>query len=105
MLVFKQLFTQLKACCSIGQNKLACLSIVSTMLIITLKQFIKHLLNPTFYEWCRLDLNPRPWDDEACVLPGGHSIVLLPKAGNIKGGKYHCTIDLLFDWFGQVCFA
>jgi hypothetical protein len=20
-------------------------------------------------------------------------------------GKYHCTIDLLFDWFGIVCFA
>jgi len=19
-------------------------------------------------------------------------------------GKYHCTIDLLFDWFGLVCF-
>ncbi len=25
--------------------------------------------------------------------------------GNTKGGKYHCTIDLLFDWFGFVCFA
>ncbi len=25
--------------------------------------------------------------------------------GNIKGGKYHYTIDLLFDWFGLVCFA
>ena len=23
--------------------------------------------------------------------------------GNTKGG--HCTIDLLFDWFGLVCFA
>ncbi len=22
-----------------------------------------------------------------------------------KGGKYHCTIDLLFDLFGLVCFA
>ncbi len=20
-------------------------------------------------------------------------------------GKYHCTVDLLFDWFGFVCFA
>jgi hypothetical protein len=19
-------------------------------------------------------------------------------------GKYHCTVDLLFDWFGLVCF-
>jgi hypothetical protein len=25
--------------------------------------------------------------------------------GNTKGGKYHCTIDLLFDWFGLACFA
>jgi hypothetical protein len=24
--------------------------------------------------------------------------------GNTKG-KYHCTVDLLFDWFGLVCFA
>ncbi len=24
---------------------------------------------------------------------------------NTKGGKYHCTVDLLFDWFGLVCFA
>jgi len=23
--------------------------------------------------------------------------------GNTKGGKYHCTIDLLFDWFGIRC--
>jgi hypothetical protein len=22
-----------------------------------------------------------------------------------KRGKYHCTIDLLFDWSGLVCFA
>ncbi len=24
---------------------------------------------------------------------------------NTKGGKYRCTVDLLFDWFGLVCFA
>jgi len=23
----------------------------------------------------------------------------------ILKGEYHCTIDLLFDWFGLVCFA
>ncbi len=28
----------------------------------------------------------------------------LRKAGNTKGGL-HCTIDLLFDWFGLICFA
>jgi hypothetical protein len=22
-----------------------------------------------------------------------------------KRGKYHCTVDLLFDWFGLTCFA
>jgi hypothetical protein len=27
------------------------------------------------------------------------------RAGNTKGGKYHFTIDLLFDWIGLVCFA
>jgi hypothetical protein len=26
-------------------------------------------------------------------------------AGNTRRGKYHCTVDLLFDWFGFVCFA
>ncbi len=25
--------------------------------------------------------------------------------GNTKGGKYHCTVDLLFDLFVLVCFA
>jgi hypothetical protein len=27
-----------------------------------------------------------------------------PRPGNTKG-KYHCTVDLLFDWFGLVYFA
>ncbi len=26
-------------------------------------------------------------------------------SGNTKRGKYHCTVDLLFDWLGLVCFA
>jgi hypothetical protein len=27
------------------------------------------------------------------------------ESGNTKGkGKYHCTVDLLFDWLGLVCF-
>ncbi len=25
------------------------------------------------------------------------------KPGNTKRGKYHCTVDLLFDWFGISC--
>ncbi len=28
---------------------------------------------------------------------------MLKTAGNTKDGKYHCTIDLLFDWFGISC--
>jgi hypothetical protein len=24
--------------------------------------------------------------------------------GKLKG-NYHCTVDLLFDWFGLVCFS
>jgi hypothetical protein len=30
---------------------------------------------------------------------------LLHLTGNTKGGSNHCTFDLLFDWFGLVCFA
>jgi hypothetical protein len=29
----------------------------------------------------------------------------LVASGNTKGGKYHCTVDLLFDLFGLVSFA
>jgi hypothetical protein len=28
---------------------------------------------------------------------------VLVSTGNTKGGKYHGTIDLLFDWFGIGC--
>jgi hypothetical protein len=24
---------------------------------------------------------------------------------SLKPGKYHCAIDLMFDWFGLACFA
>jgi hypothetical protein len=27
----------------------------------------------------------------------------MAQAGNTKGGKYNCTVDLLFDWFGISC--
>jgi hypothetical protein len=33
----------------------------------------------------------------------GQHLGLVFNQGIIKG-KYHCTIDLLFDWFGLVCF-
>jgi hypothetical protein len=32
-------------------------------------------------------------------------VITKQKAGNTKKGKYHSTVDLLFDWFGLVCFA
>ncbi len=28
---------------------------------------------------------------------------IMVRPGNTKGGKYHCTVDLLFDWFGISC--
>ncbi len=33
----------------------------------------------------------------------GDSTMVEP--GNTKGGIYHCTSDLQFDWFGTACFA
>ena len=32
-------------------------------------------------------------------LPGGRFV----EPGTTKRGKYHCTVDLLFDWFGISC--
>ncbi len=29
----------------------------------------------------------------------------LCRTGNTKGGKYHCTADLLFEWFGMSLFC
>jgi hypothetical protein len=40
---------------------------------------------------------------QRCITEDRVSIQGRP--GNTKGGKYHYTIDLLFDWFGLVCFA
>ncbi len=36
-----------------------------------------------------------------------HTLLLLHyrTTQGILKGKYHCTVDLLFDWFGLVCFA
>ena len=31
-------------------------------------------------------------------------LTCMPDQGYWRG-KYHCTVDLLFDWFGLVCFA
>ncbi len=32
-------------------------------------------------------------------------VMLNPIIKEYSRGKYHCTIDLLFDWFGLACFA
>jgi hypothetical protein len=29
----------------------------------------------------------------------------MTQPGNTKWGKYHCTVDLLFDLFGLACFV
>ncbi len=76
----------------------------------------------SFYQQS-LDLNPRPWDDSARGKPLCHchwSLLWLAVANsvayawtyarslypwNTKGGKYHCTVDLLFNWFGISCVA
>ncbi len=34
------------------------------------------------------------------VASSADCLACLDRAGNTKRGKYHCTIDLLFDWFG-----
>jgi hypothetical protein len=54
---------------------------------------IRHLLDSFIYfkvfpDW---EANPEPF--------------LFVTPGNTKGGKYQCTIDLLIDWFGLVCYA
>ena len=38
----------------------------------------------------------------------GMSVTPVTKAENthlLRKGKYHCTADLLFDWFGFSCFV
>jgi hypothetical protein len=55
--------------------------------------------------WWWLGSNPRTQDHEylfnlGTLIEWGR---LIP--GNTKGGKYHCTVDLLYDWLGFVCFA
>jgi hypothetical protein len=39
------------------------------------------------------------------MLPARAKVKAKAMPGNTKGGKYHCTVDLLFDCFGLVCFA
>jgi hypothetical protein len=39
------------------------------------------------------------------VKPKEVASVNYPRVGNTNGGKYHCMVDLQFDWFGLVCFA
>ncbi len=36
----------------------------------------------------------------------GHTVVKnTTHSREYQRGKYHCTVDLLFDWFGLVCLA
>ncbi len=56
------------------------------------------MVNLTKYE--NLNLHPK-----VIYKPGYKNIFLMGKTREYQSGKYHCTIDLLFDWFGLVCFA
>jgi hypothetical protein len=52
---------------------------------------------------------------EAVVVPFDEALIAVgiffttpnkqARQGILNKGKYHCTIDLLFDWLGLVCFA
>jgi hypothetical protein len=39
------------------------------------------------------------------MLPARAKVKAKAMLGILKGGKYHCTVNLLFDCFGLVCFA
>ncbi len=42
--------------------------------------------------------------DVCCIEPSPSvSLRCIDCPGNTKGGEYHCTIDLLFDWFEISC--
>ncbi len=46
------------------------------------------------------------WADDmvaACTYCMGTKVSSLSRTREYKRGKYHCTIDLLFDWFGISC--
>ncbi len=86
---------------------------INSLLMLKLKdsQFpFGVLANQLFYfssiprsQWRRLDTNPRPWDDEPSVLPPRCHRYSYSATMEYLRGKYHCTIDLLFDWFGISC--
>ncbi len=54
---------------------------------------IKSSCQLSFY--CKPEENKVLWTDPQVVFT----------TREYKRGKYHCTIDLLFDWFRLVCFA
>jgi hypothetical protein len=39
-----------------------------------------------------------------CYVKKANNIFDTKRRENLRG-KYHCTVDLLFDWSGLVCFA
>jgi hypothetical protein len=43
--------------------------------------------------------------EDASIEKTQNKISLVTLAKEYLRGKYHCTIYLLFDWFGLVCFA
>ncbi len=59
----------------------------------------------TFHHSLLLDFQPSPTftnNAQSCPQRNGHNMLTV-YAGNTLRGEYHCTIDLMFDWFGINC--
>jgi hypothetical protein len=60
-----------------------------------------HYFHKEQKQWGKLACHAQPTCTDVYKL----KIKLLVLSREYKRGKYHCTIDLLFDCFGLVCFA
>ena len=67
---------------------------------------IKHFLNRFNVDfWGRLGGVTR-WLDHGALYQKEMKDCISPENTHLlRKGKYHCTADLLFDWFGFSCFV
>jgi len=63
------------------------------------------LVGTIFYSVLTLYPNKLECLSLAGLFTRGLIFVRLKFTQGILKGKYPCTVDLLFDWFGLVCFA
>jgi len=69
---------------------------------MTLKGHQGPMLSEIYYcnlRMVQISYNVHPWQ----ALTANSNVCELSQG--ILKGEYHCTVDLLFDWFGLVCFA